>query len=305
MVSPLEQTNVAVATRLVPAPPLWRTLLRNPMLIISSFVVVLLVFVGIFADRVAPYDPTAIHMGGIIVNGKRVQPPYPPSAQYWFGTDQLGRDIFSRVLYGIRTSLFIGVVVRGGVMVVGITLALIAGQWIGLVRGGILRFTEIMLAFPPLLIAMALTAALGPSLQTVTIALILVGWPDVVRLIYGQVLLTREMDYIEAARSVGATDFRILMRHILPNIREILVVAFSVGIPGAVMYEAGLSFFGFGIQPPTPSLGSIISDGRGYSAVAPWYPLFPGLALVVIVLAFNFLGEGLLKWNERPQQLAK
>src|SRR5581483_557460 len=130
---------VAVATRLVPAPPLWRTLLRNPMLIISSFVVVLLVFVGIFADRVAPYDPTAIHMGGIIVNGKRVQPPYPPSAQYWFGTDQLGRDIFSRVLYGIRTSLFIGVVVRGGVMLVGITLALIAGQWIGLVRGRILR----------------------------------------------------------------------------------------------------------------------------------------------------------------------
>ena len=139
------------------------------------------------------------------------------------------------------------------------------------------------------------------SVQTVVIALIFVGWPDVVRLVYGQVLVTREAEYVEAARALGASSGGILWRHVLPNIRETVVVAFSMGIPGAVMYEAGLSFFGFGLQPPTPSLGSIISDGRGYLASAPWYPLFPGLTLAIIVLAFSFLGEGLQNLQGRGQ----
>ncbi len=305
IVSSIKQPAPGPASRVTSSAPFLGNVRRNPMLVVSSIAILLLVLVASFADHLAPYDPTAIHMAGQLVDGKVLRPPYPPSAEYWLGTDQLGRDIFSRILSGIRTSLFIGVIVRGGVMIVGIILALLAGQWVGLLRGGILRFTEIMLAFPPLLIAMALTAALGPSLFTVTVALILVGWPDVVRLIYGQVLVTREMDFIEAARSIGATDFRILQRHILPNLREILIVAFSIGIPGAVMYEAGLSFFGFGIQPPTPSLGSIISDGRGYIAVAPWYPLFPGLALVLMVLAFNFFGEGLQNYNKGPNKLTE
>lgn len=305
IVSLIKQPAPGAASRATSRAPFWDNVRRNPMLVVSSIAILLLVLVALFADRLAPYDPTAIHMAGQLVDGKVLRPPYPPGAEYWLGTDQLGRDIFSRILYGIRTSLFVGVIVRGGVMIVGIILALVAGQWVGLLRDAILRFTEIMLAFPPLLIAMALTAALGPSLFTVTVALILVGWPDVVRLIYGQVLVTREMDFIKAARSIGASDFRILQRHVLPNIREILIVAFSIGIPGAIMYEAGLSFFGFGIQPPTPSLGSIISDGRGYIAVAPWYPLFPGLALVVMVLAFNFFGEGLLNYNKRPNKLTE
>jgi peptide/nickel transport system permease protein len=288
-----------VETAILPRPTFLQRLLQEKLTVASLVVILMLVVMAVGAPWLAPYDPTAIEMGGREVNGVKVYPPYGPSAANWFGTDQLGRDIYSRVLFGMRTSLFIGLVVRGGVMLVGVTLGLVAGYFPGIVRDLILRFTEIMLSFPPLLIAMAVTAVLQPSLSTVTVALILVGWPDVVRLIYGQVLVVRKMVYVEAARSLGATEWHIMWRHILPNILETIVVAFSMGIPGAVMYEAGLSFFGFGIQPPTPSLGSIISDGRGYMLAAPWYTLFPGLTLALMVLVFNFLGEGLLRLSRR------
>jgi ABC-type dipeptide/oligopeptide/nickel transport system permease subunit len=255
--------------------------------------IILLAIVGLFAPVIAPKDPTEIEIfrevGGEIVN-----PPFGPSAENWFGTDQLGRDIYSRVLYAIRTSLLIGILVRGGVMIVGICLGLIAGYLPGMVAKATMRITDVMLAFPALIIAMAVTAILGPSLSTVIIALVLVGWPDVTRLVYGQTLGIRAAEYVVAARALGANNFRIISRHILPNIVNPIIVAFSMGIPGAIMYEAGLSFFGFGIQPPMPSLGLIISDGRGYMTVAPWYTIFPGLTLVSIVLAFNFLGEGLI-----------
>ena len=217
-------------SQMAPRRSLWRELRRDALIVGSAIVILLLLVVALAADKVAPYDPTAIDMKGQLINGKRVFPPYGPGPAHWFGTDQLGRDIFSRVIFGIRTSLFIGVVVRGGVMLVGVTLGVVAGYWPGLLREGILRFTEIMLSFPPLLIAMAITAVLQPSLSTVTIALILVGWPDVVRLVYGQVLITREMMYVEAARSLGASEWRILWRHILPNIIDLIVVAFSMGM---------------------------------------------------------------------------
>ena len=260
---------------------------------ISMVFIVILAIVGLLAPVIAPKDPTEIEIfrdvGGEIVN-----PPFPPSVENWFGTDQLGRDIFSRVLYAIRTSLVIGLLVRGGVMIVGVCLGLIAGYLPGVVAKATMRLTDVMLAFPALIIAMAVTAILGPSLSTVIIALVLVGWPDVTRLVYGQTLGIRASDYVVAARALGANNVRIIARHILPNIASPIIVAFSMGIPGAIMYEAGLSFFGFGIQPPMPSLGLIISDGRGYMTVAPWYTIFPGLTLVAIVLAFNFLGEGLI-----------
>lgn len=259
----------------------------------SLFFIITLAIVALFAPYIAPYDPTAIEMSRETISGT-VTPPYPPSAINWFGTDQLGRDIFSRVLFAIRTSLVIGLVVRGGAMLVGVSLGLVAGYLPGWWSGATMRLTDIMLAFPPLLIAMAFTAVLGPGLLTVAVALVLVGWPDVTRLVYGQTLSVRSADFILAARALGVPAHRILRRHILPSITGPLIVAFSMGIPGAIMYEAGLSFFGFGIQPPTPSLGSIISDGRGYMTVALWYTLFPGLTLAAIVLAFNFLGEGLI-----------
>ncbi len=255
--------------------------------------ILLLAVVAICAPYLAPRSPTDIEMFRD-VDGRTLNPPFSPSSQNWFGTDQLGRDLFSRVIYAIRTSLLIGLLVRGGAMVMGTTLGLIAGYSPGWINGVIMRFTDLMLAFPALLIAMVFTAVLGPSLLTVALALILVGWPDVARLVFGQTLSARESEYVLSARAIGVPTGRILLRHILPNITGPIIVAFSMGIPGAIMYEAGLSFFGFGIQPPTPSLGSIISDGRGYMTAAPWYPIFPGLMLAAVVLAFNFLGEGLI-----------
>lgn len=270
-----------------------RLMRRHRGAALSFLFLIALSLCAVFAPQIAPYDPTAIQMfregsgqGGV--------PPFAPGRFNWFGTDQLGRDIFSRVLFAVRTSLLIGIVVRGGAMFVGTAFGLVAGYLPGAVSGTIMRFTDVMLAFPPLLVAMAVTAVFGPSLLTVIIALVIVGWPDVTRLVYGQSLSARESEYVLAARATGVPAYRILLRHILPNITGPIIVAFSMGIPGAIMYEAGLSFFGFGIQPPTPSLGTIISDGRGYMTVAPWYTLFPGLTLVAIVLAFNFLGEGLI-----------
>jgi ABC-type dipeptide/oligopeptide/nickel transport system permease subunit len=270
-----------------------RRFLRHRAAAFSLLFLLALVVVAIFAPQLAPRDPTEIEMFRQ-VNGSMKNPPFAPSAQNWFGTDQLGRDIFSRVLYAIRTSLLIGVLVRGGAMMLGTLPGLVAGYFPGRFASSLMRLTDVMLSFPPLLVAMAVTAALGPSLFTVGVALVLVGWPDVSRLVYGQTLSVRESEYILAAKAVGVPPHRILLKHILPNITGPIIVAFSMGIPGAIMYEAGLSFFGFGIRPPMPSLGSIISDGRGYMEIAPWYTIFPGLTLVAIVLAFNFLGEGLI-----------
>ena len=266
---------------------------RSKPAAISMLFIIMLAVIGLFAPVIAPKDPKEIEIFRE-VEGQVINPPYPPSVENWFGTDQLGRDIFSRVLYGIRTSLIIGLLVRGGVMIVGVCLGVSAGYLPGIVAKATMRLTDVMLAFPALIIAMAVTAILGPSLSTVIVALVLVGWPDVTRLVYGQTLGIRSSDYVLAARALGANSFRIITRQILPNIANPIIVAFSMGIPGAIMYEAGLSFFGFGIQPPMPSLGLIISDGRGYLTVAPWYTIFPGLTLVAIVLAFNFLGEGLI-----------
>ncbi len=255
---------------------------------------VILVF--ILLAGFAPYivrDPTQIEMRRE-QNGRTITPPYPPSQRNLFGTDQLGRDIFARVIFGLRTSLIVGLLVRGVSMVAGTLLGLISGFFPRIIDSVIMRITDIMLAFPVILLAMTVTAVLGPGLVTVCVALALVAWPDVARLVRGHVLSIREQTYVEAARCVGAGNRRILLRHVLPNCMGPIIVAFSMGIPGAIMYEAGLSFFGFGIQPPTPSLGSIISDGRGYITTAPWYPGFPGLVLTLLVLSVNLVGDGLI-----------
>ncbi len=255
---------------------------------------VILVFVLLAA--LAPFvvsDPTQIEMRRVR-DGETITPPFAPNALNLFGTDQLGRDIFARVVFGLRTSLIVGLLVRGLSMAAGTLLGLISGYFPTIIDSIIMRITDVMLAFPVILLAMTVTAALGPGLLTVCLALALVAWPDVARLVRGQVLAIREQTYVEAARSIGAGNWRILLRHVLPNCMGPIIVAFSMGIPGAIMYEAGLSFFGFGIQPPTPSLGSIISDGRGYITVAPWYPGFPGLVLTLLVLSVNLVGDGLI-----------
>ena len=270
----------------------WRRFGQARLPMVGVGVILFLILLAALAPLIVS-DPTQIEMRRE-VNGETVMPPYPPSQHNLFGTDQLGRDIFARVVYGLRTSLIVGILVRGLSMVAGTLLGLISGFFPRIVDDIIMRLTDIMLAFPVILLAMTVTAVLGPGLVTVCLALALVAWPDVARLVRGQVLAIKDQTYVEAARSVGAGNWRLLLRHVLPNCMGPIIVAFSMGIPGAIMYEAGLSFFGFGIQPPTPSLGSIISDGRGYITVAPWYPGFPGLVLTLLVLCVNLVGDGLI-----------
>ncbi len=270
----------------------WRRLLQARLPLVGAGVILVFVLLAALAPFIVS-DPTQIEMRRER-DGETITPPFAPNARNLFGTDQLGRDIFARVVFGLRTSLIVGLLVRGLSMAAGTLLGLISGYFPTIVDSIIMRITDIMLAFPVILLAMTVTAVLGPGLLTVCLALALVAWPDVARLVRGQVLAIREQTYVEAARSIGAGNWRILLRHVLPNCMGPIIVAFSMGIPGAIMYEAGLSFFGFGIQPPTPSLGSIISDGRGYITVAPWYPGFPGLVLTLLVLSVNLVGDGLI-----------
>lgn len=270
----------------------WRRLLQARLPLVGAGVILVFVLLAALAPLIVS-DPTQIEMRRER-DGETITPPFAPNARNLFGTDQLGRDIFARVVFGLRTSLIVGLLVRGLSMAAGTLLGLISGYFPTIVDSIIMRITDIMLAFPVILLAMTVTAVLGPGLLTVCLALALVAWPDVARLVRGQVLAIREQTYVEAARSIGAGHWRILLRHVLPNCMGPIIVAFSMGIPGAIMYEAGLSFFGFGIQPPTPSLGSIISDGRGYITVAPWYPGFPGLVLTLLVLSVNLVGDGLI-----------
>ena len=228
-----------------------------------------------------------------MVDGETILPPYAPSLKNIMGTDQLGRDIFARVLYGVRVSLLVGVVARGLTMLLGVTLGVISAYYGGWVDSLIMRITDIFLAFPVMLLAMVITLILKPSLMTVCVAIMLVGWPDVTRLIRGQALKLKNKDYVKASRALGARDSWIILRQVLPNCLSLIIVSFSMGVPGAIMYEAGMSFFGYGIQAPTPSLGNMIADARGYMTVCPWYILFPGLTLVLIVVAFNIFGDGL------------
>ncbi len=270
----------------------WRRFRQARLPFVGAGVILIFVLLAAFAPYIVA-DPTQIEMRRD-QDGETITPPFPPNPRNLFGTDQLGRDIFARVVFGLRTSLIVGILVRGLSMVAGTLLGLISGYFPKAVDDVIMRITDIMLAFPVILLAMTVTAVLGPGLVTVCVALALVAWPDVARLVRGQVLAIKEQTYVGSARSVGAGNWRILLRHVLPNCMGPIIVAFSMGIPGAIMYEAGLSFFGFGIQPPTPSLGSIISDGRGYITVAPWYPGFPGLVLTLLVLSVNLVGDSLI-----------
>jgi len=239
---------------------------------------------AVLAAIIAPYDPIVQALGSRLD---------PPSAAHWLGTDQLGRDIASRLLYGARISLFIGLVVVATAGLVGTAVGLVAGYAGGLVDEALMRFTEIFLAFPPLILAMAIAGALGPSLTNAIIAIAAVTWAVYARLVRGQLLSLRRREYVEAARSIGASGPRILLRHLLPNVLAPLLVQASFDMGAAIVAAAGLSFIGFGAQPPTPEWGVMISEGRNFISTQPWLSLFPGLAILLAVGAFNLLGDGL------------
>ncbi len=249
-------------------------------------VIVLLALLAIAAPLFARHDPFGIDL----INSLE-----PPSWQHWFGTDIQGRDVWARLVYGARVSLSVGVISQGIALTLGIILGLIAGYYGKWVDELVMRLADVTLAFPTLLLLIALVAALQPSLTVVFITIGVVGWAGMARLVRGQVLVVREMEFVQAERALGAGDVRILIRHILPSVVAPVVIAGTLGVAGAIMAESSLSFLGLGVQPPTPSWGAMIADGRDLYQLrhAPWTSVFPGLAIGAAVLGFNLLGDAL------------
>jgi len=251
---------------------------------LGALVVVVAVVSAIVGPVLAPFDPSAQELA-LRLEG--------PSLVHWFGLDELGRDIFARVLSGARISLMVGIVVVSVSATIGTLLGAIAGYFGGRVDEAISRITDILLAFPGLLLAIALVAVLGPSLTNVVLALCLIGWVGYARLVRGQVLRAREFEFVQAARALGAPTSRILIQHIIPTALPAVSVQATLGMGGAILAEASLSFLGLGVQPPTPSWGTMLSYGRSHLLDAPHLTIFPGIAIAVVVLGFNFLGDGL------------
>lgn len=264
-------------------------LYRTRFAAFGVIVIFLFALLALFADYLAPYSPTK----QIITQSLR-----PPTVQHWLGTDELGRDILSRVIYGGQVSLQVGLVSVGLSLVVGVFLGLVAGYWSNSwLDQLIMRLMDGLLAFPALVLALAIIAALGSSkageFPKAIWAIAIVGIPAYARLTRGQVLSVREREFVLAAQTVGANDRRIMLSHILPNVTAPLIVQSSLGVGAAILTEAALSFLGLGVQPPTPSWGSMLNAGRGYLEIDPWLVVGPGLAIFLCVLGFNFLGDGI------------
>jgi peptide/nickel transport system permease protein len=262
----------------------WRRLIRRKSAVLGLVIIVLFVGMAIFAPLIAPYDPTQQSWTSI---------RKPPSAQHWFGTDESGRDLFARVIFGARASLLAGVVSISIALSLGVPFGLLAGYGGKWTDALISRITDAMLACPFLILAIALAAFLGPSLQNAMIAIGVTATPIFVRLTRGQVMAVKVEDYVEAARAVGNPPVRIAVKHILPNILPALIVQATISIATAIIAEASLSFLGLGQQPPAPSWGSMLNTAQRFLTNAPWMAVWPGVAIFLAVLSFNILGDGL------------
>ena len=267
-----------------PARRAWRRLKRRRGAVFGLIVLGLFVLLAIFAPLIAPYDPAAQSWTAV---------RKAPTALHWFGTDEVGRDVFTRVIYGARASLLAGVISVTIALTVGVPLGLIAGYLGGWIDGLISRMTDAMLSCPFLILAIALAAFLGPSLGNAMIAIGVTTTPIFVRLTRGQVMAVKVEDYVEAARAIGNPRWRIALFHILPNILPALLVQATLSIAAAIIAEAALSFLGLGQQPPAPSWGSMLNSAQRFLTNAPWMAVWPGLAIFLTVLSFNLLGDGL------------
>lgn len=260
---------------------------QRPLGWIGGVMVGLIVFVALAAPWLAPFDPL-----------KAVAPgfgdPAPPGWPFLLGTDELGRDMLSRLLYGARVSLLVAVVATTMTLLIGVTVGVIAGYVGGWLDSVLMRLTDVVLAFPALLLAIALAALFEPGLQTLFVVIGVVSWTSIARTLRGEVLTLRERDYVAAARALGGSPLRLMLRHVLPNVLPTVVVMGALSTSNTVLLDAGLSFLGLGVPVPTPSWGRMISDSETYYRVAPWLMIFPGIAIVYAVTAFNFLGYGLL-----------
>ena len=267
----------------------WKELARQPAALFGLAIVVLVVILALAAPLIAPYSPDEQMFDGLTLEGA----PIGPGAQFWLGTDTLGRDLFSRLLYGARTSLVIGIVANGVAVAIGLAIGIAGGYLRGLSGNLIMRFTDLMMAFPALLLAIVLAALLKPSLWIVALVIALVNWVQVARIVYTETRALSERDFILAERSLGAGHARILFLHILPHLVPTAIVWGTLGIATTVLLEATLSFLGLGAQPPQPSWGNIIFESQSYFQVAPWLVFFPGIVILLTALAFNLVGDAL------------
>lgn len=266
-----------------------RRLLRRKLAMLGLAVIALVVAAALLAPAIAPFDPNEQFFDGLTIEGA----PLPPSQTYWLGTDLLGRDLLSRLLYGARTSLLIGIVANGAALTIGTLVGVVAGYYRGIVGTVLMRFTDLMMAFPALLLAICLAAVLRPSLWIVALVIALVNWVQVARVVYSETRSLAEREFIQAEKTLGAGSGRILFRHILPHLTSTVIVYGTLGISTTVLLEATLSFLGVGVQPPDASWGNIIFENQTYFQAAPWLVFFPGAAILLVALAFNLVGDAL------------
>ncbi len=262
----------------------WNRFLKNRMAMAGSLVVLMLFAVSLLAPWIAPCDPSAIDLKQVLA---------APSSAHLFGTDQLGRDVLSRMIWGARISLKVGFVATGIAILLGAILGAVSGYYGRWVDAVIMRFVDIMLCFPTFFLILAVIAILEPSIWNIMIIIGLTGWMGITRLVRADFTSLKERDFVLAARVIGASDLRIIFVHILPNAMASILVAATLGVAGAILTESALSFLGIGVQPPTPSWGNILTAGKDNIDIAWWLSLYPGLAILITVLGYNLLGEGI------------
>jgi peptide/nickel transport system permease protein len=276
----------------------WGQILRRPLAVAGLAVIAITVLAAVFAPWVAPFSPDQQFFDGLTIEGA----PLPPNGHYWLGTDLLGRDLLSRLIFGAQTSLIIGIVANGIAVLIGAVVGIVAGYFRGPVGAVLMRFTDLMMAFPALLLAIVLAATFRPSLWIVALVIALVNWVQIARVIYTETRSLAERDFVTAERSLGAGTGRVLVRHILPHLVPTLLVYSTLGISTTVLLEATLSYLGVGVQPPTPSWGNIIFENQTYFSTAPWLVFIPGAAIIVLALAFNLVGDALRDILDPTQQ---
>lgn len=277
---------IAVRSRIV---EVLSALMRRPRAAFGMAIIVIMVFAAVFAGWIMPHDPFEQSFDGLTLSGA----PLPPNQQFWFGTDLLGRDLFSRLILGTRTSLIIGVVANGIAVIVGAGVGITAGYFGGWIGAILMRFTDLMMAFPALLLAIVLAAIFQPSLMIVALVIAMVNWVQMSRVIYTETRSLTERDFIQVQRSIGSGHVRIILRHLLPHLLSSIVVFGTLGISTTVLLEATLSYLGVGVRPPIPSWGNIIFENQTYFSTAPWLVFLPGAAIVLLALAFNLVGDAL------------
>jgi peptide/nickel transport system permease protein len=262
----------------------WRALSKNRLALVGGAIVLVLAIMAVAAPVVSPHDPHKVDIKRILE---------PPSAQHWLGTDQVGRDVLSRMLYGARVSLAVGFVSVGIATVIGIALGAAAGYHGGMVDAAVMRLVDLMLVFPRFFLLLAVLAFLKPSIWTIMAVIGVTGWMGVARLVRAEFLALKEREFVIWSQSIGASALRIIWRHILPNAMAPVLVAMTLGIPAAILTESGLSFLGLGVRPPYATWGNILNDGKEVIELAWWLSVYPGLAILVTVLSYNLLGEGI------------